>query len=102
VVYKWYILPIGGLYITYHLLREPETTIDFVYPTWPGVAELQARVASSRWMNGWGALQNTSGFDRTKKGTFEMIRSLQKEAPVSKNTSIYTHIYIYIHSLQLT
>ena len=28
VVYKWYILPIGGLYGTYHLLREPETTID--------------------------------------------------------------------------
>ena len=25
---KWYILPIGGLYATYHLLREPETTID--------------------------------------------------------------------------
>ena len=27
--YKWYILPIGGLYATYHLLGEPETTIDF-------------------------------------------------------------------------
>ncbi len=27
-IYKWYILPIGGLYVTYHLLREPETTID--------------------------------------------------------------------------
>ncbi len=24
----WYILPIGGLYATYHLLREPKTTID--------------------------------------------------------------------------
>ena len=30
MVYKWYILPIGGLYATYHILiREPETTIDF-------------------------------------------------------------------------
>ena len=29
MVYKWYILPIGGLYITYHLLREPGTTIDW-------------------------------------------------------------------------
>ena len=29
MVYKWYILPIGGLYATYHLLGEPETTIDF-------------------------------------------------------------------------
>ena len=29
MVYKWYILPIGGLYATYHLLREPETTIDY-------------------------------------------------------------------------
>ena len=29
VVYKWYVLPIGGLYATYHLLGEPETTIDF-------------------------------------------------------------------------
>ena len=28
MVYKWYILPIGGLYATYHLLREPETTIE--------------------------------------------------------------------------
>ncbi len=27
MVYKWYILPIGGLYATYHLLGEPETTI---------------------------------------------------------------------------
>ena len=27
-IYKWYILPIGGLYGTYHLLREPETTIE--------------------------------------------------------------------------
>ena len=24
-----YILPFGGLYATYHLLGEPETTIDF-------------------------------------------------------------------------
>jgi len=28
VVYKWYILPIGGLYGTYHLLREPGNSID--------------------------------------------------------------------------
>ena len=27
-IYKWYILPLGGLYATYHLLGEPETTID--------------------------------------------------------------------------
>ena len=30
MVYKWYILPIGGLYATYHLLGEPETTIDLI------------------------------------------------------------------------
>ena len=30
VVYKWYILPIGDLYITYHLLREPGNSIDNV------------------------------------------------------------------------
>ena len=29
-IYKWYILPIGGLYATYHLLGEPETTIEFI------------------------------------------------------------------------
>ena len=29
MVYKWYILPIGGLYATYHLLGEPETTLEF-------------------------------------------------------------------------
>ena len=28
-VYTTYILPSGGLYATYHLLGEPETTIDF-------------------------------------------------------------------------
>ena len=28
-IYKWYILPIGWLYGTYHLLREPETAIEF-------------------------------------------------------------------------
>ncbi len=26
--YKWYILPIGGLVAIYHLLGEPETTIE--------------------------------------------------------------------------
>ena len=25
---RWFILPSGGLYATYHLLWEPETTID--------------------------------------------------------------------------
>ena len=39
-IYKWYIrgiLPIGWFYITYHLLREPKTTIDFWDGefTWP-------------------------------------------------------------------
>ncbi len=33
VVYKWYILPIEGLYATYHLLGEPETTIDLFIPS---------------------------------------------------------------------
>ena len=28
MVYKWYILPIGGLYSTYHLLGEPKKTIE--------------------------------------------------------------------------
>ena len=28
MVYKWYILPIGGLYATYHPLGEPETTTE--------------------------------------------------------------------------
>ena len=30
MVYKWYILPIGGLYATYHLLGEPKTAIDLI------------------------------------------------------------------------
>ena len=29
-VYTTYILPSGGLYATYHLLREPETTIEYM------------------------------------------------------------------------
>jgi len=32
VVYKWYILPIGELYGTYHLLREPGNSIEFSKP----------------------------------------------------------------------
>ena len=28
MVYKSYILPTGGLFVTYHLLREPETAIE--------------------------------------------------------------------------
>ena len=31
MVYKWYILPIGGLYNPYHLLGEPETAIDWLH-----------------------------------------------------------------------
>ena len=30
MVYKWYILPIGGFCATYHLLGEPETTIELL------------------------------------------------------------------------
>ena len=30
-LYTTYILPFGGLYATYHLLGEPETTIEYVY-----------------------------------------------------------------------
>ncbi len=29
MAYKWYILPIGWLYTTYHPLQEPEKSIDF-------------------------------------------------------------------------
>ena len=32
MVYKWYILPIGGLCGTYHPLREPGNSIDFQAP----------------------------------------------------------------------
>ena len=30
-IYKWYILPIGGLYATYHPLKEPEKSIEQYY-----------------------------------------------------------------------
>ena len=51
MVYKWYILPIGWLYGTYHLLREPETAIE---PTKPTAALLQQSgrailIQSKRW-----------------------------------------------------
>ena len=32
MVCKWYILPLGWLYITYHLLRETETAIELHLP----------------------------------------------------------------------
>ena len=32
LVARRYILPIGGLYATYHLLGEPETTIEYTLP----------------------------------------------------------------------
>ena len=34
-VYTTYILPSGGLYATYHLLREPETTIEYRITNYP-------------------------------------------------------------------
>ena len=45
MVYKWYILPIGGLYATYHLLGEPETTIEKMVHN-PG----------GDWHPGWGVV----------------------------------------------
>ena len=45
MVYKWYILPIGGLFATYHLLGEPETTIE-KRKTSLGEATFRAREAS--------------------------------------------------------
>ena len=30
-MYKWYILPIGGLYATYHHLKEPEKSIELLF-----------------------------------------------------------------------
>ena len=38
-IYKWYILPIGGLYATYHLLGEQETTIDLIGDPYNGLSE---------------------------------------------------------------
>ena len=34
-LYTTYILPAGGLYATYHLLGEPETTIECVFTARP-------------------------------------------------------------------
>ena len=31
LVYKRYILPIGWLYATYHLIQEPETSVEYMY-----------------------------------------------------------------------
>ena len=65
MVYKWYILPIGGLYITYHLLREPGNSID------PGIvsayffqgANLPERFVSSfRTLGSLRRSRNTSRF----------------------------------------
>ena len=36
MLYKWYMMPIGGLYATYHLLGEPETTIEGLGQGWKG------------------------------------------------------------------
>ena len=44
--YKWYILPIGGLYATYHLLGEPETTIDVELPS--GTPQM-LNIAPEKW-----------------------------------------------------
>ena len=30
MVYKWYLLPIGGIYANYHLLPEPDKSADIV------------------------------------------------------------------------
>ena len=62
MVYKWYILPIGGLYGNYHLLREPGNSIDtmgFSVPFDPtkdqllgefSMARPRPQVASTFWL----------------------------------------------------
>ncbi len=46
----WYILPIGGLYAIYHLLGEPETTIDKTKS--PQVSESKSKTLSKMsWWN---------------------------------------------------
>ena len=58
-VYTTYILPSGGLYATYHLLREPETTIEETPKTrktteqWPWVSRLFAPDRNCSWDLGW-------------------------------------------------
>ena len=39
-IYKWYILAIGGLYITYYRLREPETAIEQCLKSWERHSDL--------------------------------------------------------------
>ena len=58
VVYKWYILPIGGLYGSYHLLREPGNSIDLVGPKKTPAVPLECPAVGSDRING----------DRIKKG----------------------------------
>ena len=53
---RWYILPIGGLYATYHLLREPETTI-----------ELLLEKSSQLWINPFATSFATSRFTASGK-----------------------------------
>ena len=80
MVYKWYILPIGWLYITYHLLGEPETTIEtcwvsyctidynlllsgspickHTHTAWVYLVPVGKGWEQGGWLNGHGAMEN--------------------------------------------
>ena len=47
--YTTYILPSGGLYATYHLLGEPETTIDMA----GNQRAIQANMETTSWLPGY-------------------------------------------------
>ena len=81
-LYTTYILPIGWLYITYHLLREPETAIDC---RWPLLMRVDPRLLISS------SLESIHHDMRRK--IFETKNSKKS----IRNIYVYMYVYIYIH-----
>ena len=71
-VYTTYILPSGGLYATYHLLGEPETTIECIFGQNPRLSEgkLFGFRGTFDFIGGW--LFSSSQICHKKLGEFHM------------------------------
>ena len=67
MVYKWYILPIGELYGTYHLLREPGKSIDKVHRRKKGLLQILPRMSHSHQDNTLDLVTLDIGHARYKK-----------------------------------
>ena len=96
-VYKWYILPIGGLYGTYHLLREPGNSIDNIYVFFFFIGSLSGLEREIHWFLGVLMYQSWTHVPIA----ISAIADLEWLAMTLNRTSIYYIAYILFVSTHL-